>query len=69
MTDSNSIANAWQFAKDNPIDGNIEQVCNLSMGIAKSSNEMDKSVFNLYKEKVGIEPKSFSKLILDFSII
>ena len=62
MTDSNSIANAWQFAKDNPIDGNIEQVCNLSMGIAKSSNEMDKSVFNLYKEKVGIEPKSFSKL-------
>ena len=62
MTDSNSIANAWQFAKDNPIDGTTEQVTTLSISIAKSSNTMDKSVFNLYKEKIDIEPKTFSKL-------
>ena len=62
MTDSNSIANAIQIAKDNPIDGTIEQVCNTSISIAESSKTMDKSIFNLYKEKVGIEPKTFSKL-------
>ena len=62
MTDSNSIANAIQIAKDNPFDGTIQQVCNLSISIAESSKTMDKSVFNLYKEKIGIEPKTFSKL-------
>lgn len=62
MTDSNSIANAIQIAKDNPPDGTIQQVCNLSISIAESSNKMDKSIFNLYKEKIEIEPKTFSKL-------
>ena len=62
MTDSNSIANAIQIAKDNPFDGTIQQVCNLSISIAESSKTMDKSVFNLYKEKIEIEPKTFSKL-------
>ena len=62
MTDSNSIANAIQTAKDNPYDGTIQQVCNLSISIAESSKTMDKSVFNLYKEKIDIEPKTFSKL-------
>ena len=62
MTDSNSIANAIQIAKDNPFDGKIQQVCNLSISIAESSKTMDKSVFNLYKEKIEIEPKTFSKL-------
>ena len=60
MTDSNSIANAIQIAKDNPIDGTIEQVCNTSISIAESSKTMDKSVFNLYKEKIDIEPKIIS---------
>ena len=62
MTDSNSIATAIQTAKDNPYDGTIQQVCNLSISIAESSKTMDKSVFNLYKEKIDIEPKTFSKL-------
>ena len=62
MTDSKSIANAIQIAKDNPPDGTIQQVCNLSISIAESSNKMDKSIFNLYKEKIDIEPKTFSKL-------
>ena len=62
MTDSNSIANAIKIANDNPFDGTIQQVCNLSISIAESSKTMDKSIFNLYKEKVGIEPKTFSKL-------
>ena len=62
MTDSNSIANAIKIANDNPFDGTIQQVCNLSISIAESSKTMDKSVFNLYKEKIDIEPKTFSKL-------
>ena len=62
MSDSKTIANAIKTAKDNPIDGTTEQVITLSISIAKSSNTMDKSVFNLYKEKVGISPKVFSKL-------
>ena len=62
MTDSNSLANAIQIAKDNPPDGTIQQVCNLSISIAESSKTMDKSIFNLYKEKIEIEPKTFSKL-------
>ena len=62
MTDSNSIANAIKIANDNPYDGTIQQVCNLSISIAESSKTMDKSVFNLYKEKIEIEPKTFSKL-------
>ena len=62
MSDSKTIATAIKTAKDNPIDGTIEQVITLSISIAKSSNTMDKSVFNLYKEKVGISPKVFSKL-------
>ena len=62
MSDSKTIATAIKTAKDNPIDGTTEQVTTLSISIAKSSNTMDKSVFNLYKEKVGISPKVFSKL-------
>ena len=62
MSDSKTIATAIKTAKDNPIDGTTEQVITLSISIAKSSNTMDKSVFNLYKEKVGISPKVFSKL-------
>ena len=62
MSDSKTIATAIKIAKDNPIDGTTEQVTTLSISIAKSSNTMDKSVFNLYKEKVGISPKVFSKL-------
>ena len=62
MSDSKTIATAIKNAKDNPIDGTTEQVTTLSISIAKSSNTMDKSVFNLYKEKVGISPKVFSKL-------
>ena len=62
MSDSKTIATAIKTAKDNPIDGTTEQVITLSISIAKSSNIMDKSVFNLYKEKVGISPKVFSKL-------
>jgi len=62
VSDSKTIATAIKTAKDNPIDGTTEQVTTLSISIAKSSNTMDKSVFNLYKEKVGISPKVFSKL-------
>ena len=62
MSDSKTIATAIKTAKENPIDGTTEQVTTLSISIAKSSNTMDKSVFNLYKEKVGISPKVFSKL-------
>ena len=62
MSDSKTIATAIKTAKENPIDGTTEQVITLSISIAKSSNTMDKSVFNLYKEKVGISPKVFSKL-------
>ena len=62
MSDSKTIATAVKTAKENPIDGTNEQVITLSISIAKSSNTMDKSVFNLYKEKVGISPKVFSKL-------
>jgi hypothetical protein len=62
VSDSKTIATAIKTAKDNPIDGTTEQVITLSISIAKSSNTMDKSVFNLYKEKVGISPKVFSKL-------
>ena len=62
MTDSKTIANAIQIAKDNPIDGTTQQVCNLSISIAESSKTMDKSVYNLYKEKVDISPKNLSKL-------
>ena len=62
MSDSKTIATAVKTAKENPIDGTNEQVITLSISIAKSSITMDKSVFNLYKEKVGISPKVFSKL-------
>ena len=62
MSNSKSVATAIKVAKDNPIDGTTEQVVSLSVSIAESSKSMDKSVFNLYKEKIGITPKIFSKL-------
>ena len=51
-----------KIAKDNPIDGTTQQVITLSISIAESNNTMDKSILNLYKEKLSFNPKLYSKL-------
>jgi len=51
-----------KIAKDNPIDGTTQQVITLSISIAESNKTMDKSILNLYKEKLSFNPKLYSKL-------
>ena len=51
-----------KIAKDNPIDGTTQQVITLSISIAESNSTMDKSILNLYKEKLSFNPKLYSKL-------
>ncbi len=51
-----------KIAKDNPLNGTTQQVITLSISIAESNKTMDKSILNLYKEKLSFNPKLYSKL-------
>ena len=62
MTTRQTIGDAIDLAKDNPYTGTSEQIINLSISIAETFKNNDASTYSLYKEKIGIAPKIFSKL-------
>ena len=53
---------ALEIAKNNPYKGTAKQIAKLSISIAQSAQIFDHSVFALYKDKINISPKIFSKL-------
>tara|TARA_Y100000589_G_scaffold199799_1_gene188574 strand:+ start:871 stop:1173 length:303 start_codon:yes stop_codon:yes gene_type:complete len=53
---------AIKIAENNPYKGTAKQIAKLSISIAQSAQIFDHSVFALYKEKINISPKIFSKL-------
>ncbi len=53
---------ALKIAENNPYKGTAKQIAKLSISIAQSAQIFDHSVFALYKEKINISPKIFSKL-------
>ena len=53
---------ALKIAKNNPYKGTAKQIAKLSISIAQSAQKFDHSVFVLYKEKINISAKIFSKL-------
>ena len=53
---------AIKIAENNPYKGTAKQIAKLSISIAQSAQIFDPSVFALYKEKINISPKIFSKL-------
>ena len=53
---------ALETAKNNPYKGTAKQIAKLSISIAQSAQIFDHSVFALYKDKINISPKIFSKL-------
>ncbi len=53
---------ALEIAENNPYKGTAKQIAKLSISIAQSAQIFDHSVFALYKDKINISPKLFSKL-------
>ena len=53
---------ALEIAENNPYKGTAKQIAKLSISIAQSAQIFDHSVFALYKDKINISPKIFSKL-------
>ena len=62
MTTTPNIDEHLKVIKENPFTGTTIQVVTVSMSISKVKELLDPSVFNLYKERSGIEAKTFSKL-------
>ena len=62
MTNSKNFDTAIEVVKNNPHTGTTKNIVTLSVDISKSKKSMDKSIFNLYKEKSQINDKIFSKL-------
>ena len=62
MTARQTIGDAIDLAKKNPYTGTSEQIINLSISIAETFKNNDASTYNLYKDKIDIAPKIFSKL-------
>ena len=62
MTTTPNIDTHLKVINDNPFTGTTIQVTTVSMSISKVKELLDPSVFNLYKERSGIEAKTFSKL-------
>ena len=62
MAEPKTLTNALKIAEENPSKGTARQIINLSISIARSKGEMDKSIFSLYKEKINLSDKIFSKL-------
>ncbi len=62
MADANTLKEYLKVIKDNPFNGTTNQIVNLSFGISNAKKKLDTSIFNIFKEKSGIEAKTFSKL-------
>ena len=62
MTNTKNFDAAIDVVKNNPHTGTTKNIVTLSVDISKSKKSMDKSIFNLYKEKSQINDKIFSKL-------
>ena len=62
MTTTPNIDEHLKVINENPFTGTTIQVVTVSMSISKVKELLDPSVFNLYKERSGIEAKTFSKL-------
>ena len=62
MTNTKNYDAAIDVVKNNPHTGTTKNIVTLSVDISKSKKSMDKSIFNLYKEKSQINDKIFSKL-------
>ena len=59
---SETLANALEIANNNPPTGTTTQIIKLAMSIAQSRKTMDKSIFSLYRERIDLSEKIFSKL-------
>ena len=62
LTNTLNLDEHLTIAKKNPPKGTANQIITLSLDISKARKTLDASLFSLYKEKVDIEPKTFSKL-------
>jgi len=59
---TNITSDALKVAKSNPYTGTSQEIANVCISIAKTFNNVSAQEFALYKEKIEISPKIFSKL-------
>ena len=62
MTKGQKVDTDLIVSGDQAYKGSAKEIVTLSLMLAEKASEMDKSVFNILRDRMGINTKTFSKL-------